>query len=72
MFYKQYVGFPGGSVVKNMPAIVGETGQILDPGRRPGEENDNSLQDLVWEIPQTEEDGGLQSMGSQSQTGLSD
>ena len=27
---------------------------------------------LAWEIPWTEEPGGLQSMGSQSQTGLSD
>ena len=26
---------------------------------------------LAWEIPWTEEPGGLQSMGSQSQTGLS-
>ena len=26
---------------------------------------------LVWKIPWTEESGGLQSMGSQSQTGLS-
>ena len=27
---------------------------------------------LAWEIPWTEETGGLQSMGSQSQTRLSD
>ena len=27
---------------------------------------------LAWEIPWTEEPGGLQSMGSQSQTRLSD
>ena len=27
---------------------------------------------LAWEIPWTEEPGGLHSMGSQSQTGLSD
>ena len=27
---------------------------------------------LAWEIPRTEEPGGLQSMGSQSQTQLSD
>ena len=27
---------------------------------------------LAWRIPWTEEPGGLQSMGSQSQTGLSD
>ena len=27
---------------------------------------------LAWEIPWTEEPGGLQSMGSQKQTGLAD
>ena len=26
-------GFPGGSVVKNPPANVGDTGSIPDPGR---------------------------------------
>ena len=26
-------GFPGGSVVKNLPASVGEMGSIPDPGR---------------------------------------
>ena len=26
-------GFPGGSVVKNLPANVGDTGPIPDPGR---------------------------------------
>ena len=27
------VGFPSGSVVKNLPANAGDTGLILDPGR---------------------------------------
>ena len=27
------LGFPGGLVVKNLPACVGDTGQILGPGR---------------------------------------
>ena len=26
-------GFPGGSVVKNLPANAGDTSSILDPGR---------------------------------------
>ena len=29
----QFVGFPGGPVVKNLPANAGDTGSIPDPGR---------------------------------------
>ena len=36
--------FPGGSVVKNMPANAGDTGLILGSGRFPGEGNGNTLQ----------------------------
>ena len=32
-----YVGFPGGTVVKNPPANVGDTGLITGLGRYPGE-----------------------------------
>ena len=32
-------GFPGGSVVKNLPANAGDTGSIPGLGRSPGEEN---------------------------------
>ena len=35
------MGFPGGSVVKNLLAIVGDTGSINESRRSPGEENDN-------------------------------
>ena len=38
------MGFPGGSVVKNLPAIAGDTGLIPGPGRTPGEGNGNPLQ----------------------------
>ena len=38
------VGFPGGSVVKNSPASVGDTGQIPGLGRCPGGGNGNPLQ----------------------------
>ena len=38
------VGFPGGSVVKNPPASVGDVGLIPGPRRFPGEENGNPLQ----------------------------
>ena len=37
-------GFPGGSVVRNLPANAGDTGSISDPGRSPGEGNGNPLQ----------------------------
>ena len=36
--------FPGGSVVKNLPANAGDAGSILDLGRSPGEGNGNPLQ----------------------------
>ena len=32
-------GFPGSSVVKNLPAIVGDVGSIPGSGRSPGEGN---------------------------------
>ena len=37
-------GFPGGSVVKNMPANAGDVGSISGSGRFPGEGNGNPLQ----------------------------
>ena len=38
------MGFPGGSVVKNPPANVGDMGLIPGWGRLPGEGNGNPLQ----------------------------
>ena len=65
--------FPGGSEVKNPRANAGSTGSIPGSGRSPGEGNSNHSSILAWEIPLTEEPGGLQSMGSQkSQVQLSD
>ena len=69
-------GFPGGSVVKNLPAMQ-ETQKMLvrslgreDPLEK-GMATHSSI--LAWRIPWTEEPGGLQSMGSQnSWTRLSD
>ena len=43
--------FPGGSVVKNLPANAGDTGSIPGLGRSPGEENCNPLQYSGWENP---------------------
>ena len=39
-----YEGFPGGSVVKNLPANTGDVGLINGSGRSPGEGNGNPLQ----------------------------
>ena len=38
------LGFPGGSVVKNLPANAGDAGSIPGSGRSPGEGNGNPLQ----------------------------
>ena len=57
--------FPGGAVVKNLPANAGDVGLIPGSGRSPGEGHGNPLHILAWRIPWTEEPGGLQSMGSQ-------
>ena len=58
-------GFPGGSVVKNLPANARDAGLIPWSGRPPGEGNGNSLQYSCLGNPWTEEPGGLQSLGSQ-------
>ena len=38
------LGFPGGSVVKNLPGNAGDVGSIPESGRSPGEGNGNPLQ----------------------------
>ena len=65
-----HVGFPGGSVVKNLPGNAGDVGLIPHESRRsPGEGNGNPLQDSSLENPMNKEPGGLLSMESQkSQT----
>ena len=65
------MGFPGGAVVKKPPGNArdsGDTGLIPGLGRSPGEGNGYLSSILAWEIPWTEEPGGLQSMGLQSRT----
>ena len=59
------MGFPCGSVVKKPPANAGDMGSIPRSRRSPGEGNGNPFYYSCWEIPWTEEPGGLQSMGSQ-------
>ena len=61
-------GFPGGSVVKNPPANSGDTrdvGLLPGSGRSLEEEMAIHTSILSWEIPWTEDPGGLQSMGLQ-------
>ena len=61
-------GLPSGSV-KNPSTDAGDTGDtgsISGMGRSPGGRNGNLLQCLAWNIPRTEEPGGLQSIGSQN------
>ena len=53
------------SVAKNTPADAAETGLSPALGRSPGEGDGNHSRILAWEIPWTEEPGGLQSVGSQ-------
>ena len=60
----QEFGLPGGSVVKNLPAMQ-ETG-VQSLGREDLEEGmATHSSTLFWRIPWTEEPGRLQSMGSQ-------
>ena len=48
---KDYKGFPGGSVVKNLPANGEDAGSIPGLGRSPGDENGNPLQYSCLENP---------------------
>ena len=63
--YSDILGFPGGSVVKNLSAVQQTPVRSLD-GEYPLEKKmatHSSI--LAWEIPWREEPGRLQSMGSQ-------
>ena len=44
-------GFPGGAVLKNLPADAGDAGLIPSLGRSPGGGNGNLLQDSLLENP---------------------
>ena len=64
--------FPSGTDGKESACSAGDPGSIPGSGRSPGGGNGSPLQYSCWRIPWTEEPGGLQSMGSKSQTGLRD
>ena len=57
--------FPGEAVVKNPPANAGDAGLILGSRRSLEKEIATHSSILAWEIPWTEEPGGLHSMGWQ-------
>ena len=59
------MGFLGGSVVKNLPAIQEIQFQSLGQKDHLEEEMATHSSILAWRIPWAEEPGGLQSMGSQ-------
>ena len=59
-------------MVKNLLAMPGTQFQSLGQEDPLEEEMATHSSILVWKIPRTEEPGVLQSMGSQSQTRLSD
>ena len=58
-------GLPDGSVVKNLPANAGDTGDVYLWVRKISWRMATHSSILAWKIPWTEESGGLQSMGSQ-------
>ena len=64
--------FPGGSVIKNLPANARDMLWSLVQQDPLEKEMATHSSILGWEIPWTEEPGGLQSLGLQSQTKLSD
>ena len=73
LFLRKSGDFPGGSDGKASVYNVGDPGSIPGLGRSPGEEMATHSSILAWEIPWTEQPGGLQSMGLQkSQIQLSD
>ena len=65
------LGFPSGLEVKNPPAKQGTGVGSLGWENPLGEEMATHSRMLAWVIPWIEEPGGLESMGSQSQTRLS-
>ena len=62
--YNYFRGFPGGSAVKNLPAMQEMRVQSL--GQEDPLEEGTAIHSniLAWEIPWTGEPGSLQSMGS--------
>ena len=60
----QFLGFPGGSVLKNLPANAGDADSIARSVKSAGRGNGSPLQYSCLESPRTVKPGGLQSMES--------
>ena len=63
------MGFPGGSAIKNLPAMQEpQKMQVWSLGREDPLEEEMAMHSsiLAWRIPRTEEPGRLQSVGLQS------
>ena len=58
------MGFPGGSDGKESVCSAGDMGSIPGSGNSLEKEMETHSCILAWEIPWTEESGGLQSTGS--------
>ena len=61
----ELLGFPGGSVVKNLPANAGDVGSIRGQEGPLEKEMATHSSILIWEVSWTEETGRLQSMDLQ-------
>ena len=59
------LGFPGGSVLKNLPSDIGDTGSIAGLGDSLEKEMATHSSILAWNIPSTGDPGRLQTMGLQ-------
>ena len=62
---KMSKGFPGGAVVKSLPANAGDADSIPGSGRFLEKEMATHSSILAWRIPWTEDPGRPQSTGSQ-------
>ena len=60
-----FIGFQGGSTVRNLPAMPEIWVQILGQEDPLEKEMETHSSILTWEIPQKEKPGGLESMVSQ-------
>ena len=58
-YLQSYKDFPGGSVVKTLPASAEVMGSIVDSEDPLGEEMATHSSILAWTIPQTEKPGWL-------------
>ena len=63
LYFYYFWSFPGGSVIKNLPANEGDVGPVPGWGRSLEKEMATHSSILTWKTPWTEEPGGLQFMG---------